>query len=98
MTERVRALQGRMSVSSEPGSGTLISLELPAALDPAPVVMTTVFTGSAMSLLSFRIVHSVSTGFVSDPLPPIVSLEQQFASRTRGGPMIKSLALHRCGQ
>jgi signal transduction histidine kinase len=33
MTERVRALQGRMSVSSEPGSGTLISLELPA-LDP----------------------------------------------------------------
>jgi signal transduction histidine kinase len=30
MTERVRALQGRMSVSSEPGSGTLISLELPA--------------------------------------------------------------------
>jgi signal transduction histidine kinase len=34
MTERVRALQGRMSVSSEPGSGTLISLELPAVLDP----------------------------------------------------------------
>jgi signal transduction histidine kinase len=34
MTERVRALQGRMSVSSEPGSGTLISLELPAAFDP----------------------------------------------------------------
>jgi signal transduction histidine kinase len=33
MTERVRALQGRMSVSSEPGSGTLIRLELPAALD-----------------------------------------------------------------
>lgn len=33
MTERVRALQGRMSVSSAPGSGTLISLELPA-LDP----------------------------------------------------------------
>src|ERR1700761_5539241 len=30
MTERVRALQGRMSVSSAPGSGTLISLELPA--------------------------------------------------------------------
>ncbi len=30
MTERVRALQGRMSVSSEPGRGTLISLELPA--------------------------------------------------------------------
>jgi signal transduction histidine kinase len=30
MTERVRALHGRMSVSSEPGSGTLISLELPA--------------------------------------------------------------------
>jgi signal transduction histidine kinase len=34
MTERVRALQGRMSVSSESGSGTLISLELPAKLDP----------------------------------------------------------------
>jgi two-component system sensor histidine kinase NreB len=34
MTERVRALQGRMSVSSEPGTGTLISLELPAAFDP----------------------------------------------------------------
>jgi len=33
MTERVRALQGRMSVSSGPGSGTLISLEFPA-LDP----------------------------------------------------------------
>ena len=33
MTERVRALQGRMSVSSEPGSGTLISLELPALGD-----------------------------------------------------------------
>jgi signal transduction histidine kinase len=36
MTERVRALHGRMSVSSEPGSGTLISLELPAALDMSP--------------------------------------------------------------
>jgi signal transduction histidine kinase len=35
MTERVRALQGRMSVASEPGSGTLISLELPARLDPS---------------------------------------------------------------
>src|SRR3984885_10549652 len=34
MTERVRALQGRMSVSSEPGSGTEIRLELPAALGP----------------------------------------------------------------
>ena len=34
MTERVRALQGSMSVSSEPGSGTEIRLELPAALDP----------------------------------------------------------------
>ncbi len=36
MTERVRALQGRMSVASEPGRGTLISLELPARLDPRP--------------------------------------------------------------
>jgi signal transduction histidine kinase len=36
MTERVRALQGRMSVASEPGRGTLISLELPARLDPNP--------------------------------------------------------------
>ena len=35
MTERVRALQGRMSVASEPSSGTLISLELPAKLDPS---------------------------------------------------------------
>ena len=35
MTERVRALQGRMSVSSEPGPGTMISLELPATLDPS---------------------------------------------------------------
>ena len=34
MTERVRALQGTMSVSSEPGSGTEIRLELPAAADP----------------------------------------------------------------
>jgi signal transduction histidine kinase len=34
MTERVRALQGSMSVSSEPGSGTEIRLELPAAVDP----------------------------------------------------------------
>src|SRR3984885_5032149 len=34
MTERVRALQASMSVSSEPGSGTGIRLELPAALDP----------------------------------------------------------------
>ena len=33
MTERVRALQGRMSVASEPSRGTLISLELPAKLD-----------------------------------------------------------------
>jgi signal transduction histidine kinase len=37
MTERVRALQGQMSVSSEPGSGTLISLELPTVLDPSAV-------------------------------------------------------------
>jgi signal transduction histidine kinase len=36
MTERVRALQGRMSVSSEPGSGTLISLELPALNNGLP--------------------------------------------------------------
>jgi signal transduction histidine kinase len=35
MTERVRALQGRMSVASEPGCGTLISLELPARFDPS---------------------------------------------------------------
>jgi signal transduction histidine kinase len=35
MTERVRALRGRMFVTSEPGSGTLISLELPARLDPS---------------------------------------------------------------
>jgi signal transduction histidine kinase len=35
MTERVRALQGRMSVASEPGCGTVISLELPARLDPS---------------------------------------------------------------
>jgi signal transduction histidine kinase len=35
MTERVRALQGRMSVSSEPSRGTLISLELPAKFDPS---------------------------------------------------------------
>jgi signal transduction histidine kinase len=35
MTERVRALQGRMFVTSEPGNGTLISLELPAKLDPS---------------------------------------------------------------
>jgi signal transduction histidine kinase len=34
MTERVRALQGRMSVSSESGCGTLISLELPARPEP----------------------------------------------------------------
>ena len=33
MTERVRALKGRMSVDSEPGRGTLISVELPARLD-----------------------------------------------------------------
>jgi signal transduction histidine kinase len=33
MSERVRALQGRMSVASEPGAGTVISLELPARLD-----------------------------------------------------------------
>jgi signal transduction histidine kinase len=33
MTERVRALHGSMLVSSEPGSGTEIRLELPAALD-----------------------------------------------------------------
>jgi signal transduction histidine kinase len=36
MTERVRALHGRMSVASEPGNGTLISLELPAKLEPSP--------------------------------------------------------------
>jgi signal transduction histidine kinase len=35
MTERVRALQGRMSVASEPSRGTLISLELPAKFDPS---------------------------------------------------------------
>jgi chemotaxis protein histidine kinase CheA len=33
----VRALRGQMSVSSEPGSGTLISLELPTVLDPSAV-------------------------------------------------------------
>ena len=33
MTERVRALKGRMSVDSEPGSGTSICVELPAKLD-----------------------------------------------------------------
>jgi signal transduction histidine kinase len=33
MGERVRALQGSMSVASEPGAGTVISLELPARLD-----------------------------------------------------------------
>ena len=33
MLERVRALHGRMSVASQPGSGTLISLELPARVD-----------------------------------------------------------------
>jgi signal transduction histidine kinase len=38
MTERVRALQGRMSVASEPGCGTLISLELPARLDPERIL------------------------------------------------------------
>src|SRR5271163_2849002 len=36
MTERVRALQGYMSVASEPGFGTLISLELPVGSDPGP--------------------------------------------------------------
>jgi signal transduction histidine kinase len=33
MTERVRALNGRMTVDSEPGGGTLISVELPARPD-----------------------------------------------------------------
>jgi signal transduction histidine kinase len=33
MGERVRALQGSMSVASEPGAGTVISLELPARFD-----------------------------------------------------------------
>ena len=33
MGERVRARQGSMSVASEPGAGTVISLELPARLD-----------------------------------------------------------------
>jgi signal transduction histidine kinase len=33
MTERVRALKGRMSVDSEPGGGTSICVELPARLD-----------------------------------------------------------------
>jgi len=36
MTERVRALQGRMSVASEPGSGTMIRLELPVNPDSDP--------------------------------------------------------------
>ena len=34
MTERVRGLQGYMSVASEPGYGTLITLELPVEADP----------------------------------------------------------------
>ncbi len=42
MAERVRALQGRMSVDSQPGSGTLLSLELPVrivpAVDESPVI------------------------------------------------------------
>jgi signal transduction histidine kinase len=33
MTERVRALNGRMSVDSEPGGGTSISVELPARIN-----------------------------------------------------------------
>jgi signal transduction histidine kinase len=33
MTERVRALKGRMSVDSEPGGGTSICVELPARID-----------------------------------------------------------------
>jgi signal transduction histidine kinase len=33
MGERVRALQGRMSVASEPGAGTVISLDLPSRLE-----------------------------------------------------------------
>jgi signal transduction histidine kinase len=33
MTERVRALNGRMTVDSEPGGGTLIKVELPARPD-----------------------------------------------------------------
>jgi signal transduction histidine kinase len=33
MGERVRALKGRMSVASEPGAGTVISLDLPARLE-----------------------------------------------------------------
>jgi len=34
MTERVRTLNGRMTVDSEPGGGTSICVELPARLDP----------------------------------------------------------------
>jgi signal transduction histidine kinase len=34
MGERVRALQGIINVSSEPGRGTLISLEVPLVTDP----------------------------------------------------------------
>jgi len=34
MSERVRALRGIINVSSEPGRGTLISLEVPLVSDP----------------------------------------------------------------
>jgi signal transduction histidine kinase len=34
MSERVRALRGIITVSSEPGRGTLISLEVPLLTDP----------------------------------------------------------------
>ena len=37
MTERVRALHGQMFVSSDPGSRTSISLELPTVLDASVV-------------------------------------------------------------
>ena len=37
MTERVRALHGQMFVSSDPGSGTSISLELPTVFDASVV-------------------------------------------------------------
>ncbi len=59
MSERVRALQGRMSVASEPGRGTLISLDLPAKLDSTALLVE---SSDGASLRRFGRADGVSGG------------------------------------
>jgi hypothetical protein len=55
-------------------------------------MIVTQFSQVRYFLLPFRIVTGVSTGFVSNPLPPIVVLEQNLLLQ-REGPQRKTKSL-----